>query len=66
MHPAQEKAGVPRSPRISAGQLDRLRPQLTEYEELYAELGHQPSRVALAWLLQRTRPTTSPRRSGRM
>jgi aryl-alcohol dehydrogenase-like predicted oxidoreductase len=56
---AQEKAGVPRSPRISAGQLDRLRPQLTEYEKLCADLGHPPPRVALAWLLQRPGVTSA-------
>jgi aryl-alcohol dehydrogenase-like predicted oxidoreductase len=56
---AGEKAGRPRSPRISAGQLDRLRPQLTQYEDLCAELGHPPARVALAWLLQRPGVTSA-------
>jgi len=56
---AEEKAGTQRSDRISAEQLDRLRPQLTEYEELCAELGHPPARVALAWLLQRPGVTSA-------
>src|SRR5580693_239326 len=56
---AEEKAGRPRNPRVSARQLDRLRPQLTEYEKLCAELGHPPARVALAWLLQRPGVTSA-------
>ncbi len=56
---AQELAGAPRSARVPAAQLDRLRPQLTRYEELCAELGHPPARVALAWLLQRPGVTSA-------
>jgi NDP-hexose 2,3-enoyl reductase len=56
---ADEKSGKPRNPRVSAGQLDRLRPQLTEYENLCAELGRPPAQVALAWLLQRPGVTSA-------
>jgi NDP-hexose C3-ketoreductase / dTDP-4-oxo-2-deoxy-alpha-D-pentos-2-ene 2,3-reductase len=56
---AEEKAGGPRNSRVSAGQLDRLRPQLTEYEKLCGELGYPPARVALAWLLQRPGVTSA-------
>jgi aryl-alcohol dehydrogenase-like predicted oxidoreductase len=56
---AQEKAGGPRNPRVPAEQLERLRPQLTEYEKLCAELGRPPARVALAWLLQRPGVTSA-------
>jgi aryl-alcohol dehydrogenase-like predicted oxidoreductase len=38
---------------------ERLRPQLTAYENLCAELGHPPARVALAWLLQRPGVTSA-------
>jgi aryl-alcohol dehydrogenase-like predicted oxidoreductase len=56
---AEEKAGRGRSRRVSAEQLDRLRPQLTEYEQLCAELGHSPAQLALAWLLQRPAVTSA-------
>ena len=56
---AEEKAGRRRSRRVSAAQLDRLRPQLADYEALCAGLGHPPARVALAWLLQRPGVTSA-------
>jgi aryl-alcohol dehydrogenase-like predicted oxidoreductase len=56
---ADEKAGRQRGRRISAEQLDGLWPQLTEYENLCADLGHPPAQVALAWLLQRPGVTSA-------
>lgn len=57
--PAEEKAGRPHNPRVSARQLDRLRRQLTEYEKLCAEVSQPPAQVALAWLLQRPGVTST-------
>ena len=48
----------------AASTLERLRPQLEAYEELVAELGHEPGEVALAWLLAQpavTAPIIGPR-----
>jgi aryl-alcohol dehydrogenase-like predicted oxidoreductase len=48
----------------SAEELDRLRPQLEQYEAFAKELGHAPGELALAWLLHQpavTAPITGPR-----
>jgi len=48
----------------AASTLERLRPQLEAYEDLVAELGHEPGEVALAWLLAQpavTAPIIGPR-----
>ncbi len=48
----------------AASTLERLRPQLEAYEDLAAELGHEPGEVALAWLLAQpavTAPIIGPR-----
>ena len=44
--------------------LDNHREQIQSYEDLCAELGHEPAHVALAWLLSRegvTGPIIGPR-----
>jgi aryl-alcohol dehydrogenase-like predicted oxidoreductase len=44
--------------------IEARRPQLEQYEDLCAELGHEPATVALAWLLTRpavTAPIIGPR-----
>ena len=44
--------------------IEASRPQLEQYEDLCAELGHEPATVALAWLLTRpavTAPIIGPR-----
>lgn len=48
----------------SAETLARRRPQIEAYEDLAAELGHEPGDVALAWLLHQlgvTAPIVGPR-----
>ena len=48
----------------SAEELERLRPQLEQYEAFAKELGHAPGELALAWLLHQpavTAPITGPR-----
>jgi aryl-alcohol dehydrogenase-like predicted oxidoreductase len=45
-------------------EIDRLRPQLEQYEALCRELGHAPADVAIAWLLYNlavTAPIIGPR-----
>ena len=44
--------------------IEARRPQLEQWEDLCAELGHEPATVALAWLLTRpavTAPIIGPR-----
>jgi aryl-alcohol dehydrogenase-like predicted oxidoreductase len=48
----------------SPEELERLRPQLEQYEAFAKELGHAPGELALAWLLHQpavTAPITGPR-----
>ena len=48
----------------AAQTMERLRPQLEQYEAYCAELGHEPGDVALAWLLHQpavTAPIIGPR-----
>ena len=50
----------------SAATLERVRPQIEQYEALCDELGHAPGDVALAWLLHQpavTAPIIGPRTS---
>lgn len=45
-------------------QIEKFRPQLEAYEKLCKEIGHEPSQVALAWLLSNpvvTAPIVGPR-----
>jgi len=48
----------------AAKTLERLRPQIEQYEAFCAELGHEPGEVALAWLMHQpavTAPIIGPR-----
>jgi aryl-alcohol dehydrogenase-like predicted oxidoreductase len=48
----------------SLKRIDQLRPQLTQWEKLCADLGEEPAAVALAWLLAQdgvTCPIIGPR-----
>ncbi len=60
---AKEKKGRTATENVQE-QIAALRPQLTAWEELCAELGEEPAHVALAWLLSRpavTAPILGPR-----
>jgi aryl-alcohol dehydrogenase-like predicted oxidoreductase len=60
----KEREGSRRYQGRAAADIDALRPQLERYEDLCAELGHEPATVALAWLLSRpavTAPIIGPR-----
>lgn len=60
----KEREGVRRSQDRQAGVLAARRDQIQAYEDLAAELGHEPGDVALAWLLSRpavTAPIVGPR-----
>ncbi|WP_283135237.1 aldo/keto reductase [Rhizohabitans arisaemae] len=59
-----EKEGRRRLAGRAAAALAAYRPQIERYEDLAAELGHEPAEVALAWLLHRpavTAPIVGPR-----
>jgi len=56
---AAENAGRRRGRAVTPEKLNKLRPQLTQYEDLCAELGHTPAQVALAWLMQRPAVTSA-------
>lgn len=65
----KESLGKRRLEGRSAETLERLRPQIEEYENLCAELGHEPGEVALAWLLHQpavTAPIIGPRTAGQL
>jgi aryl-alcohol dehydrogenase-like predicted oxidoreductase len=53
----KQRDGVRRYEGRAAASIDSHRPQLEQYEDLCEELGHEPSTVALAWLL--TRPAVA-------
>jgi NDP-hexose C3-ketoreductase / dTDP-4-oxo-2-deoxy-alpha-D-pentos-2-ene 2,3-reductase len=56
--------GARRSAERAAETIAARRPQLEAYESFCAELGHEPARVALAWLLHQpavTAPIAGPR-----
>ena len=60
----KEAEGGRRSQAMATHALERARPQIERYEDLCAELGEEPSTVALAWLLGRpgvTAPIIGPR-----
>ena len=60
----KEREGSRRYQGRSASNIEAHRPQLEQYEDLCAELGHEPATVALAWLLTRpavTAPIIGPR-----
>jgi aryl-alcohol dehydrogenase-like predicted oxidoreductase len=60
----KEREGSRRYQGRSASDIEARRPQLEQYEDLCAELGHEPATVALAWLLSRpavTAPIIGPR-----
>ncbi|MEW1914026.1 aldo/keto reductase [Kitasatospora sp. NPDC085895] len=60
----KEREGVRRASGRSAETLEKHRGQIAAYEDLAAELGHEPGDVALAWLLSRegvTAPIVGPR-----
>jgi len=53
-----------RASRIARERLEPVRAQVERYEQLCAELGHEPAEVALAWLLHQpgvTAPIVGPR-----
>lgn len=59
-----EKEGRRRLEGRAAAALAKHRPQIERYEELAAELGHEPGEIALAWLLRQpavTAPIVGPR-----
>ena len=65
---AREQEGRRASPRIQ-GELKAARPQIERYENLCAEIGIQPSEIALAWLLAQpvvTAPIIGPRTSAQL
>jgi aryl-alcohol dehydrogenase-like predicted oxidoreductase len=60
----KEREGVRRHAGRAKQSIETHRPQLERYEELCDEIGHEPSVVALAWLLTRpavTAPIIGPR-----
>ncbi|WP_406052978.1 aldo/keto reductase [Kribbella sp. NBC_00889] len=60
----KENEGVRRLEGRAKETLERLRPQIEQYEALADELGHEPGEVALAWLLHQpavTGPIVGPR-----
>ncbi|MFD7159417.1 aldo/keto reductase [Kribbella sp. NPDC059898] len=60
----KENEGVRRLEGRSKETLDRLRPQIEQYEAFADELGHEPGELALAWLLHQpavTGPIVGPR-----
>ncbi|MEU8227676.1 aldo/keto reductase [Kribbella sp. NPDC048915] len=60
----KENEGVRRLEGRSKETLDKLRPQIEQYEALADELGNEPGELALAWLLHRpgvTGPIVGPR-----
>lgn len=60
----KESEGRRRLEGRAAETLERLRPQIEQYETFCAELGHEPGDVALAWLLHQpavTAPIIGPR-----
>jgi aryl-alcohol dehydrogenase-like predicted oxidoreductase len=60
----KENEGKRRLEGRSAETLQKLRPQIEQYEAFSAELGHEPGDVALAWLLHQpavTAPIIGPR-----
>jgi aryl-alcohol dehydrogenase-like predicted oxidoreductase len=60
----KEREGSRRYQGRAASDIEARRPQLEQYEDLCAELGHEPATVALAWLLSRpavTAPIIGPR-----
>jgi aryl-alcohol dehydrogenase-like predicted oxidoreductase len=65
----KESEGKRRLEGRSAETLERLRPQIEKYENLCAELSHEPGEVALAWLLHQpavTAPIIGPRTAGQL
>ncbi|WP_344464464.1 aldo/keto reductase [Kitasatospora kazusensis] len=60
----KEREGVRRVDERAVARLESRREQLRAYEDLAAELGHEPGEIALAWLLSRpavTAPIVGPR-----
>jgi aryl-alcohol dehydrogenase-like predicted oxidoreductase len=60
----KEAEGSRRRDGRAAESLEKLRPQIEQYEAFAAELGHSPAELALAWLLHQpavTAPITGPR-----
>src|SRR3954453_401518 len=60
----KENEGVRRLEGRSKETLERLRPQIEQYEAFADELGHEPGELALAWLLHQpavTGPIVGPR-----
>jgi len=60
----KEREGIRRYEGRAAQSIETHRPQLERYEDLCAEIGNEPSTVALAWLLTRpavTGPIIGPR-----
>jgi aryl-alcohol dehydrogenase-like predicted oxidoreductase len=60
----KQRDGVRRYEGRAAASIEAHRPELEQYEDLCAELGHEPSTVGLAWLLTRpavTAPIIGPR-----
>jgi aryl-alcohol dehydrogenase-like predicted oxidoreductase len=60
----KENEGVRRLEGRSKETLEKLRPQIEQYEEFADQLGHEPGELALAWLLHQpavTGPIVGPR-----
>ncbi|MCW2494931.1 aldo/keto reductase [Jatrophihabitans sp.] len=60
----KEREGKRRLEGRAAATVEAMRPQIEEYEDFAAELGHEPGDVALAWLLHQnavTAPIVGPR-----
>ena len=60
----KENQGVRRTEGRAKEALEKLRPQIEQYEAFADELGHEPGDVALAWLLHQpavTGPIVGPR-----
>lgn len=60
----KENEGVRRTEGRAKETLERLRPQIEQYEAFAEELGHEPGDLALAWLLHQpavTGPIVGPR-----
>ncbi|MFI6832420.1 aldo/keto reductase [Kribbella sp. NPDC050241] len=65
----KENEGVRRLEGRAKETLERLRPQIEQYEAFADELGHEPGEVALAWLLHQpavTGPIVGPRTMGQL
>jgi aryl-alcohol dehydrogenase-like predicted oxidoreductase len=64
-----ESDGARRQSPQSLKRIEKLRPQLEQWEQVCADLGEEPAAVALAWLLAQdgvTCPIIGPRTRGQL